>query len=126
MARASLDDRRQRRADQDRRHHRQQNRPAEVEKRSQQQNEDADGRHLRRRRPYILDRSERLPILDLAILAILDLGVAPFAMGAKKFHGHLQEANGAGSVRRRSTRGYRARFRAATAGAGLSGRGPIC
>ena len=74
MARGRFDERRQRGADHQRRRHRQQQRAGEKQARPQQQNENSDGRHLRGRRPDVLDGLGRLCLLGRERVALLAAG----------------------------------------------------
>ena len=88
-----LDDRRERHADDQGGDDRQQDRARDIERRAQQQDENADGRKLRRRRPDVVGAGDRLRVVD-------DQGVPPFPPGAEKFHG----ASRTGRAARRSCR----------------------
>ena len=78
--RRPLDDRREGRRDHQRRHDRQQQRAAKVEHHAQQQDENPDHRHLRGRRPDVVDALDRFRVID-------DQRIALFTLGAEKLHG---------------------------------------
>jgi hypothetical protein len=82
------------RPDQNRCHHRQQDRPAEIEACHGEQDEDADRRHLRGLLPQVGEAGERLRIVD-------DQGIPLFPLCPKKLHGGLSLGSAACRRRRR-------------------------